>query len=99
MPGDNATLNQTFIAGKQCTGRIHALAMFIRYPAWFSATRGFYNEIVSMDWALLFLDAAQIPDTYHMDGVSLRALAYHVVHRDAFMYEVWQENENSFHAS
>jgi hypothetical protein len=68
--------------------------MFIRYPAWFPEHKDIYSEIgINVDWAPTILDAAQIPDIFHMDGVSLRALAHNEVHRDAFMYEVWQENE------
>jgi arylsulfatase A-like enzyme len=70
------------------------IPMFIRYPEWFAPGTVIDNEIAAnIDWAPTLLDIAGIPDTYGMDGVSLRELANHQKKRNQIMYEVWQENE------
>jgi N-acetylglucosamine-6-sulfatase len=64
------------------------LPLFIRYPAWFNAGTVINNEIASnLDIAPTMLEAAGIPDTFDMDGVSLHQLAQHSVSRKDFMYE------------
>ncbi len=68
------------------------LPMFVRYPAWFPEGVEIYDVMgTNLDWATTILDAAQIPNTFGMQGLSLRALANYEVRREAFLYEVWSE--------
>jgi len=64
------------------------LPLFIRYPKWFAAGTVISDEIASnIDVAPTILEAAGIPDTFYMDGVSIHQLAIHNVHRKDFLYE------------
>src|SRR4030095_12661447 len=64
------------------------LPMFIRYPKWFSPGTVIDNEMaMNIDIAPTVLDAAGIPDTFNMDGVSMYALANGTVHRKELFYE------------
>ncbi|MCS6990405.1 MAG: sulfatase-like hydrolase/transferase [Chitinophagales bacterium] len=70
------------------------LPMFIRYPKWFPEPVEVYDVMgINVDWAPTILDAAGIPNTYGMQGHSLRALYQGEVKRNAFLYEVWSEIE------
>jgi N-acetylglucosamine-6-sulfatase len=69
------------------------LPMLVRFPAWFTPGTVVSDVIAAnIDWAPTLLDAAQIPDTFGMDGVSLRQLATNEVPRHELMFEVWNEN-------
>ncbi len=69
------------------------LPMFVRYKPWFLDHEDIYNELATnLDWFPTMLDAAEVPDTFGSDGISLRELGLHQKHRDAFLYEVWAEN-------
>lgn len=62
--------------------------MFIRYPKWFSPGTVIIDQIASnIDIAPTFLELAGIPDTFGMDGVSLRKLAGDEISRKEFFYE------------
>lgn len=69
------------------------LPMLARFPEWFAPGTVVNNVIAAnIDWAPTLLDAAQIPDTFGMDGISLRQLAGNEVPRHELMFEVWSEN-------
>jgi N-acetylglucosamine-6-sulfatase len=64
------------------------LPLFICYPKWFASGTLISDEIASnIDIGPTLLEAAGIPDTFHMDGVSLHQLATHAVERKDFLYE------------
>ena len=64
------------------------LPLFIRYPKWFAAGTVISDEIASnIDIAPTLLELAGIPDTFHMDGVSIHQLAVDAAHRKDFLYE------------
>ncbi|MCS6917728.1 MAG: sulfatase-like hydrolase/transferase [Chitinophagales bacterium] len=68
------------------------LPMFLRYPKWFPEPVEVYDVMgINVDWAPTILDAAGIPNTFGMQGHSLRALYQGEVRRNAFLYEVWSE--------
>ncbi|MEO5675500.1 MAG: sulfatase-like hydrolase/transferase [Chitinophagales bacterium] len=92
---DNGDLkSEHLLQGKQLPQEESMLLpMFLRYPIWFPEHKDIYDQLgCNIDWAPTLLDAAQVPDTFGMDGLSLRALANNEVTRDAFMYELWAEN-------
>lgn len=65
------------------------LPLFIRYPAWFMANTVVTDQIASnMDLAPTILEAANIPDTFNMDGISLHALYNGTIPRKDFLYEL-----------
>jgi len=67
--------------------------LFIRYPAWF--TPGERDSITlanNIDIAPTLLAAANIPDTFNMDGVSLRQLHEKTLQRKYFYYQFAAEN-------
>ena len=69
--------------------------LFIRYPAWFTAGTVVNDEFgANIDIAPTILDAAGIPDTFHMDGVSLRKIADGELKRKYFFYENYQSVGN-----
>lgn len=71
------------------------IPIFVRYPAWFTAGTVVNDEFGSnLDIAPTILDAAGIPDTFHMDGVSLRKLADGELQRKYFFYENYQSVGN-----
>ncbi|MBX7107749.1 MAG: sulfatase-like hydrolase/transferase [Chitinophagales bacterium] len=73
--------------------------LFVRYPAWFQAGTVIDNEIAAnIDIASTLLEAAGIPDTFNMDGVSLHQLAQGQVHRKYFYYENYPEGGNKWEA-
>lgn len=60
--------------------------MFIRYPEWFEAETVISdNMAMNIDIAPTLLDAAGIPDTFEMDGMSMRNL-----NRKEILYEYFQ---------
>ena len=64
------------------------IPMFIRYPRWFAP--GQVNRSImalNIDIAPTLLNAAGIPDTAGMDGVSLLQLYWDSVHRKYFYYQ------------
>ncbi len=62
--------------------------MFIRYPKWFAPGTVINDEIsVNIDIAPTILEAAEIPDTFNMDGISMKELANHTQHRNLLFYE------------
>lgn len=62
--------------------------LFIRYPKWFANDTVVTDKIaLNIDIAPTILDAALIPNTYNMDGVSLRLLYNDSIQRHEFMYE------------
>ncbi len=68
------------------------IPLFIRYPAWFKAGTVIDNEYAAnIDIAPTLLEAAGIPDTFHMDGISLHKLATGEQHRKYFFYEKYPE--------
>src|SRR4026209_1920970 len=70
---DNGSIkSEHLLQGKQLPqDESMRLPMFIRYPAWFPQHEDIYDEIgITVDWAPTILDAAQIPDIFHMDGIS-----------------------------
>lgn len=69
------------------------LPMFIRYPKWFPEAVEVDVMGINVDWAPTILDAAGIPNTFGMQGHSLRALHQGEVKRNAILYEVWSEIE------
>lgn len=73
------------------------LPLFVRYPAWFApGTIVDYEIAANIDIATTLLDAAGIPDTFNMDGVSLHQLAQGQVHRKYFYYENYLEAGNKW---
>ena len=73
--------------------------LFIRYPAWFPPGTVVDNEFAAnIDIAPTLLEAAGIPDTFDMDGVSLRKLAMGQVHRKDFFLENYTNNGNNWEA-
>ncbi|MBK9733090.1 MAG: sulfatase-like hydrolase/transferase [Chitinophagaceae bacterium] len=73
--------------------------LFIRYPAWFQAGTVVENEIAAnIDIAETLLEAAGIPDTFNMDGVSLHKLAQGQEHRKYFFYENYPDGGNRWAA-
>ena len=75
------------------------LPLFIRYPKWFAPGTVVNNEIASnVDIAPTLLELAGIPDTFHMDGVSLHQLAEGNVHRKEFFYEYYPKGDVSWEA-
>jgi arylsulfatase A-like enzyme len=73
------------------------LPLFVRYPAWFAPGTVVDNEIAAnIDIATTLLDAAGIPDTFNMDGVSLHQLAQGQVHRKYFYYENYLDAGNKW---
>ncbi|MEO5675573.1 MAG: sulfatase-like hydrolase/transferase [Chitinophagales bacterium] len=64
------------------------LPLFIRYPAWFMWNTVVTDQIGSnMDLAPTILEAANIPDTFKMDGISLHQLFNGTIPRKDFLYE------------
>lgn len=64
------------------------LPMFIRYPKWFAPGTLINDEMaMNIDIAPTVLDAAGIPDTFHLDGISMRSLANGSAHRKELFYE------------
>lgn len=75
------------------------LPLFIRYPAWFAAGSVVTDEFAAnIDFAPTMLEAAGIPDTFNMDGVSLHQLAEGQVHRKDFFLENYTDNGNNWEA-
>jgi N-acetylglucosamine-6-sulfatase len=69
------------------------LPMFIRYPKWFPPGTIIDDEIaMNIDIAPTILDAAGIPDTFHMDGVSMYKLATGSLHRKQLFYEFFNRH-------
>jgi len=68
------------------------IPLFIRYPAWF--TGGTIDSLVmanNIDVPASFLAAAGIPDTFGMDGVSLKDLESGAIKRNYFYYQFADE--------
>ncbi|MBA3648684.1 MAG: sulfatase-like hydrolase/transferase [Chitinophagales bacterium] len=64
------------------------LPMFLRYPKWFVPGTVVNDEMaMNIDIAPTILDAAGIPDTFKMDGISMRGLVDHTSHRKELLYE------------
>lgn len=64
------------------------LPLFIRYPKWFMPGSEVTDEIAAnIDIAPTLLELAGIPDTFGMDGVSLRKLYNQNASRKEFFYE------------
>ena len=58
-----------------------------------------YNEFAAnIDLAPTILEAAGIPDTFNMDGISLRKLASGQLHRKDFFLENYTDNGNNWEA-
>ena len=75
------------------------LPLFIRYPAWFAPGTVIENEFAAnIDLAPTILEAAGIPDTFNMDGISLRKLASGQLHRKDFFLENYTDNGNNWEA-
>lgn len=75
------------------------LPLFVRYPAWFTPGTVIEDEFAAnIDFAPTMLEAAGIPDTFNMDGVSLHQLATGQVHRKDFLLENYTENGNNWEA-
>lgn len=69
------------------------LPLFIRYPAWFAPGSVVTDEFAAnIDFAPTMLEAAGIPDTFNMDGLSLHQLAEGQVHRSVFFLENYTVN-------
>src|SRR5262249_9691252 len=72
---------------------------FIRYPAWFAE-----GTVVDSEWAAnidiapTLLELAGIPDTFHMDGISLHQLATGQAHRKDFFYEFYPPDDYEWEA-
>ncbi|MFI5135623.1 MAG: sulfatase-like hydrolase/transferase [Chitinophagales bacterium] len=72
------------------------LPMFIRYPKWFAPHTQIDSEFVmNIDIAPTLLDAAGIPDTFGMDGTSIRAFVDGEAHRRQLFYEFFYRGANS----
>ena len=64
------------------------IPMFVRYPAWFAPGTVYTDKLVAnIDVAPTILDAAGIPETYNMDGLSLKKLVDNEVQRNYFFYQ------------
>jgi N-acetylglucosamine-6-sulfatase len=64
------------------------LPMFIRFPSWFEAGTIDSTVIVSnIDIPVTILDAVGIPDTFGMDGTSIRQLLNGEAKREYFYYQ------------
>ncbi|MBS1656640.1 MAG: sulfatase-like hydrolase/transferase [Bacteroidetes bacterium] len=72
--------------------------LFIRYPSWFPAgTVDSSNFALNIDLAPTVLEAAGIPNTYNMDGQSIRNFYTHSSSRDIFYYHYWYSTEGSWY--
>ncbi|MCY7410697.1 MAG: sulfatase-like hydrolase/transferase, partial [Chitinophagales bacterium] len=91
---DNGNLkSEHLLQGKQMPQEESIrLPMFIRYKTWFPEHKDIETMGLNVDWAKTIIDAAEIPDTYGMDGISMRELAEGKP-REAMMYEVFSEDE------
>ncbi len=62
--------------------------LFIRYPAWFAAGSTYLDKMAAnIDIAPTILEAAGIPETFNMDGISLKKLVDGQVQRPYFFYQ------------
>ena len=87
---DNGLLkSEHFLSGKELAlDPSLRLPMFIRYPKWFTAGTRIDSEMVmNIDIAPTMLDAAGIPDTFGMDGVSMKSIYDQTFHRKELFYE------------
>src|SRR6185503_21389965 len=73
--------------------------LFIRYPAWFVPGTVAEDEwAANIDIAPTLLDAAGIPDTFNMDGISLHKLAEGLVHRKYFFLQNYPHDGTNWEA-
>ncbi|MBA3649609.1 MAG: sulfatase-like hydrolase/transferase [Chitinophagales bacterium] len=73
--------------------------LFIRYPKWFEAGTVVDNEFAAnIDFAPTLLEAAGVPNTYRMDGISLHQLAMGQVHRKDFFFEFYPADDYCWEA-
>lgn len=87
---DNGLLkSEHFLGGKELAlDPSIRLPMFIRYPKWFEAGTHIDDEMVmNVDIAPTMLDAAGIPNTFGMDGISMKGIYDHTIHRKELFYE------------
>lgn len=87
---DNGLLiGDHFLAGKELAlDESIRLPMFIRYPKWFTPGTLIDTEMVmNIDIAPTMIDAAGLPDTFHMDGTSMRKFYDGSEHRHELFYE------------
>ena len=92
---DNGLLiGEHFLSGKEIAlEESIRLPMFIRYPAWFPAGTKIDSEMaMNIDIGPTMLDAAGLPDTFGMDGMSIRKLYDGSAHRKELFYEYFNRD-------
>jgi N-acetylglucosamine-6-sulfatase len=72
------------------------LPLFVRYPTWFAPGTVVTDLVRNIDIPTTILDAVGIPNTFGMDGYSLRNIANHTATVDEIYYHSFYTTENQY---